>query len=52
MEVNGHQNYLVPNILENILFSVPQKKGYHKGFEDMLIVFWLLVTFYAMICEL
>lgn len=35
MEVNGRQNCLVTNILENILFYVPQKKGYHKGLEDM-----------------
>ncbi len=33
MEVKGKQNSLVTNILQNILFYVPQKKESHTSLE-------------------
>ncbi len=33
MGVNGTQNCLVTNILQNTLFGVPEKKDTHTGLE-------------------
>ncbi len=33
MEVNGNWNFLVTNILQNILFHVPHKRESHTGLE-------------------
>ncbi len=33
MEANGTRSYLVTNILQNIIFCVPQNKVSHTGLE-------------------
>ncbi len=37
MQVNGNQNYLVTNILQNIFFCVPQKKE-SEVWNDMRVM--------------
>ncbi len=43
MEVNGYQNSLVPNILQNIFFRVSLKGLHNIECEYMTFYFWVQI---------